>query len=321
MKSITHLKLSAILTSVLLFELSAHAQTWSKISAPVDNYWQSITSSSDGTKLAAVTGYPNNGNIYVSTNSGSNWTQSSSSSAEWSGIACSADGSRLIVVAQNSLPRLSTNGGGNWTNAAVSSTGWTSVASSFDGSRLVMLGSAGIFTSTNFGATWNTNKIAGVTLGEIASSADGTRLAAVAFQGGIYTSGDSGTTWTSNSTPAPIPNFTCIASSADGSHLLAGVGGNGGSLYISADYGKNWHSNNVPRQVWSSVTSPPTAVIWPPVVIPPFLLPPISARPGFPIKYRLRVGTASRHQRMAANWPPEFLAVRFGPGKAHLLQN
>jgi len=49
--------------------------SWTQTSAPL-NYWQSVASSSDGTKLVAVV---NGGFIYTSTDSGVNWTQRDSS--------------------------------------------------------------------------------------------------------------------------------------------------------------------------------------------------------------------------------------------------
>ena len=56
--------------------------------------------------------------------------------------------------------------------------------------------------------------------GQVASSVDGTKLAI----GGrsIYTSSDSGLTWVSNSAPVSyVPNYSRIASSADGCKMFA----------------------------------------------------------------------------------------------------
>jgi hypothetical protein len=47
--------------------------------------------------------------------------------------------------------------------------------------------------------------------------------------GAIYSSIDSGETWVSNSLPST--NWSCVASSADGSKLAAAV--NGGGIYVS----------------------------------------------------------------------------------------
>ena len=62
------------------------------------SYWYSITSSSDGTRLAAVV---YNGYIYTSTDSGATWTeQTAAGSRRWTSITSSADGTRLSAVAE-----------------------------------------------------------------------------------------------------------------------------------------------------------------------------------------------------------------------------
>jgi hypothetical protein len=66
-------------------------------------------------------------------------------------------------------------------------------------------------------------------------SADGMKVVATggpnlsfpSVVGGIYTSADSGSTWVSNS--APVTNWSCVSSSADGCKLVAAV--NGGGIY------------------------------------------------------------------------------------------
>ena len=61
--------------------------------------WKSITSSSDGNKLAAV---EYGGYIYISTDSGSSWTpQTSAGSRNWESITSSSEGTKLAAVVQN----------------------------------------------------------------------------------------------------------------------------------------------------------------------------------------------------------------------------
>src|SRR6185295_5914873 len=55
--------------------------------------WQSVASSSDGSKLVAVV---YSGQIYTSTDSGANWTARGSSTL-WISVASSADGSTLVA--------------------------------------------------------------------------------------------------------------------------------------------------------------------------------------------------------------------------------
>jgi len=74
--------------------------TWTA-NTTTSGLWTSIASSSDGNRLAAVSGSTSvSGNIYTSTDSGSTWTIAGNApSAEWMGIASSSDGSLLAAVA------------------------------------------------------------------------------------------------------------------------------------------------------------------------------------------------------------------------------
>jgi len=58
--------------------------------------WQSIASSSDGSKLAAVVW---DGSLYTSSDSGATWTErTTAGSRDWSSIASSSDGSKLAAA-------------------------------------------------------------------------------------------------------------------------------------------------------------------------------------------------------------------------------
>ncbi|MCA9301739.1 exo-alpha-sialidase, partial [Candidatus Saccharibacteria bacterium] len=78
--------------------------------------WYSITSSSDGTKLAAVV---SGGYIYTSTNSGVTWTEATSAgSRAWSSITSSSDGTKLAATIggyDDDYIYTSTDSGATWT--------------------------------------------------------------------------------------------------------------------------------------------------------------------------------------------------------------
>ena len=156
--------------------------------------WNSITSSSDGTRLAAVDG----NNIYTSTNSGATWTNDTASTSlsglGWGSIASSQVGTRLFVSVDVGDLYTSTNGGATWTNETT-------------GTSLSGLG---------WGDCNGTDSLV--------SSADGTHLAALADGGDIYTSADGGTTWTDQTSAGPR-NWCGISSSQDGTMLAAVDGG------------------------------------------------------------------------------------------------
>jgi hypothetical protein len=166
--------------------------TWIQTSLPSGS---DIASSSDGTILAAAAA----GGIYISTNSGATWTLTSTPMEEWSAIACSTNGAKLVAMAATYWP--------------------------YQG---------GIFTSVNSGATWTqrppTYTPAGFDFISVASSSDGNRLAAVGPDTGLYLSMNSGGNWT----VSYAAGAGAVASSADGIHLVtAGTGDSGwaGGIY------------------------------------------------------------------------------------------
>ena len=124
--------------------------------------------------------------------------------------------------------------------------------------------------STNSGATWATGGGAPTAGGwsSVTCSWDGTKMAAAqhissfgtygSIPGGIYISTNSGSTWSPAS--APSGQWVSVASSADGTHLVATSQPNGeyytrGLIYFSTDSGLTWRSNNVADGTWTSVAS------------------------------------------------------------------
>jgi hypothetical protein len=252
-----------VFRSMLLAVESASAQTWTQTIAPTNN-WCSIASSADGNKLVAAA---NNGVIYSSSDSGNDWTSNNVPTNRWTGVASSADGSKLVAVtylpSSPSVIYTSSDSGNTWTSNNVAAAsglnlyGWRGVASSADGKILIASAVVGgavfpnfyAFISTNSGADWAPlrNDIA-----FIACSSDGTKLVADAYSSNsIITSTNSGVTW--NVTNSPVANWRALASSADGSKLVAVVGG--GHIYTSSDSGNSWTTNNVSVQNWFSVAS------------------------------------------------------------------
>ncbi|MFZ2152006.1 MAG: hypothetical protein WAV09_02775, partial [Minisyncoccia bacterium] len=81
--------------TILLSSSETFALTWTEQTSSGSRTWVTVTSSSDGTKLAAgVYG----GYIYTSTDSGANWTQQTGSgSRNWRGVTSSSDGTKLAA--------------------------------------------------------------------------------------------------------------------------------------------------------------------------------------------------------------------------------
>jgi VCBS repeat-containing protein len=209
--------------------------------------WQSIVSSADGTKLAAVARYDY---IYTSTDSGVTWTaRMTDIGRSWSSIASSADGMKLAAVGFDGI-YTSTDAGVTWTARRTDITRqWLSIASSADGAKLTALhherslqGGLLIYTSNDSGVNWTVRNInesdpdTSWHTGSLASSADGTKLAAVARNGYIYSSYDSGSTWTMRFGGNPR-NWQSVAMSADGTKQVAT---DSTDIYTSSNSGNTW---------------------------------------------------------------------------------
>lgn len=175
--------------------------TWTARAVSGAPLFSGITSSSDGTKLAAVVSTDSStGYIYTSADSGATWTtRTGAGSHRWRAISSSADGTKLVAGSSDNVY------------------GWLS-------------GLGYIYTSTDSGVTWTQRTEAGQhAWSGLASSADGTRLAASANDrrgypynqslGYLYTSIDSGATWVQQDATASL--WSAITSSSDGTKLAA----------------------------------------------------------------------------------------------------
>lgn len=183
-----------------------------------------MASSADGTKLVAAA-YSEH--IYISTNSGTTWTQTTAPATNWTSVASSADGTKL-VAANNGSIYTSANAGALWTQASAPSNSWASVASSADGARLVAASGSGfIYTWASPGTNWTLSTAANISWSSVASSADGSKLVAVGGPGGVvYTSADAGGTWSTINTPfnSAWESWPSVACAADGSKFVALAG-------------------------------------------------------------------------------------------------
>lgn len=247
-------KLMAISGDNGIFISTNSGATWISTNWSDSYWWGSGASSADGKTLAATvlsTTNFNFGFIYCSTNSGVTWNSNKISYI--SGVAMSADGTKMVAAGTPYLWR-STNSGITWMQATgapviyypmVSPSQY--IASSADGNKLVYCippgeGNAGeIYVSTDCGNSWNLTSAPNEPWLAVASSADGNTLLAVpndfTSPYPIYLSTNSGTSWTTNGSSYEI--WEAVASSADGGKLFAGAWGdnladpNSGTIYIS----------------------------------------------------------------------------------------
>lgn len=152
---------------------------------------------------------------------GQSWTLTSAPVTNWTSIACSADGSK-VVAASSGLIYTSTNAGKTWTTTTAPSGPWVSVASSADGVTLLAaendhFENVAIYTSTNSGTEWIKGNASLDYYRGLTCSADGAKATVVASPrvpmadvGLIYTSTNSGIDW--SGTSAPYEGWQAVAS-------------------------------------------------------------------------------------------------------------
>jgi len=190
---------------------------------------------------------------------GATWSKrDAAGSQNWSSIAGSTDGSKLVAAAWGGKIHTSSDAGANWTeHPGAGDRNWLAVASSADGNKLAALYDWGgyIFTSSDAGVTWTAQANSGSRKwSAVASSADGNKLVATATGGRIYTSANAGATWTERAADG-LHNWTAVTISDDGQKLSATAGG-GGYIYSSNDGGATWvaqTSAGVPN--WAAIAS------------------------------------------------------------------
>jgi hypothetical protein len=177
------------------------------------------------------------------------WTEIAAPSTNIGPIACSADGSKLLLASGDSyqvggILYVSHDAGQTWTAADAPAGVWVGLASSADGTTLVASQAPewAIYTSSNAGATWDRSAVPVVWWQDVACSADGTKLFAAGAlttnnePGAIWFSNDSGRDW--KPTGAPPAHWVHLACSADGATLVAGEGDN---VWVSTNSGGNFH--------------------------------------------------------------------------------
>jgi len=222
------------------------ALTWSKKTGatPDTEFPYGVRQTQDG-------GYILAGSIWSADAAGS-WTETRPAGnvdKDWSSVASSTDGSRLIAGACTGRLYISSNGGSSWSETRpagdVDKCWINSVTSGADGSHLIVGTSPGrLYVSSNGGTTWTETQPAGNVDKHwqgLASSADGNKLIAGVYGvGRLYISADGGSSWSETRPAGDVDkSWYAVASSADGNKLVAGTCF-GGRLYVSSNGGFSW---------------------------------------------------------------------------------
>lgn len=168
--------------------------TWSLTTAPTANpddfTWNSVTSSADGTKLAALA----SGRIYTSADSGATWGLTSAPPWNWSTIASSSDGMKLAAdFCCAGYVYTSSDAGGTWAEQPASIADWGLIVSSGDGTQLAGLGcpivecpTHTILFSGDSGVDWVTIDDSDNPWNCLVLAANGDLVIAAVSGGGIY---------------------------------------------------------------------------------------------------------------------------------------
>lgn len=172
------------------------------------------------------------------------WVKTSApNNLDWSIVASSSDGSKIVAVVNNDYIYTSTNRGVNWTKQAISfgALRWVCVSSSSDGTNLVAgIGNGtngNLYNSTNSGVTWTQQTSSGSRQwNSIASSSTGQISYAAAYANAVYSSTNYGVTW--NATASGNRNWISIACNSTGTFIVA-VAQND-YVYTSSNSGSNW---------------------------------------------------------------------------------
>jgi len=269
--------------SAIIWTSTDAGANWSALNPTPNRTWTDITSSSDGSKLAATSfnlGYGIRGKVSTSINAGLTWVDwdlgnpQLPSTGGYECITSSEDGMKLFVIDSNCTVWTYNATLPGWYSAVTSPTGGlnpgnitppntlpfvptVAITSSSYGTKLAAaVYGGGIWTSTDFGKNWYNKTGTNREWTDITSSSDGTKLAAVEYDGGIWTSIDAGENWTVRNPIWYTYNikWTGITSSSDGSKLAAtqfvstatgAVGG--GEIWTSTDAGVSWKSMAPPH--------------------------------------------------------------------------
>ena len=180
------------------------------------------------------------------------WAALNSGNLDWTALACSADGTKVVAAEGYGYIYTSVDSGSSWAAQNSGSRNWSAVASSADGTKLVAaFYGESLYTSVDSGTNWTAQNSGGHYWSSVASSSDGTKLVAADFTGYIYTSVDSGTNWTAQNSGQAVWN--AVASSSDGSKLVAAE--YDGYIHTSIDSGTNWTTQDSGQRDWQSVAS------------------------------------------------------------------
>jgi hypothetical protein len=240
--------LLAVNSSSGVYTSTNFGSTWLSNSVPPNANWAATAVSADGSTLIASAQVF--GSVYYSTNAGMNWRSNGIPTGYWTGLACSADGTKLAAF-WSGIIYTSTNSGGVWTSNNVS--GGTVLACSADGRYLFRQNGAQLNISADWGTTWFTTTLP-ANSAALGISSNAQRLV-LAYNGVTAISTNLGTNWIS--TYGPAKSWRAGAASYDTSRMAVVTTGTDGiylwtppvlslTNVIGANFTVQWSTNGTP---------------------------------------------------------------------------
>ena len=175
--------------------------------------------------------------VYLSTNNGSNWSQTISSPPQIRSLASSGNN---IFAGTNAGVYLSTNNGTNWTLIGLVSYWITSLT--VTGNYLFAgHNGTGVWLSTNSGTNWTNTSLNNADVSSLASNGNNIFAGAGGTGGspGLYFSSNNGTNWVMTS----LNDKNIYSLFINGNSVYAGTGGSG--VYLSTNNGNTWTQTNL----------------------------------------------------------------------------
>ncbi|MBL7127713.1 MAG: T9SS type A sorting domain-containing protein [Ignavibacteria bacterium] len=182
-----------------------------------------------GTKIFAGT-YSNG--VYLSTNNGANWTQTSLNNRDIRALAIIGD--NVIAGTMNNGIYFSTNNGASWTQSnLITEDVWTLAV----GGNNVFAGTdhTGVYISTNNGSSWSQTSMTNITVNSLFISGNDILAAAGVGGWGVFLSVNNGNSWTL----IGDLNIGTYSVAASGNYIYAGPYYHG--IYLSTDFGIHWN--------------------------------------------------------------------------------
>jgi len=199
----------------------------------------------NGNNIFAGTYNPGNG-VYLSTDNGTNWTQTSLNNQNIFSLA--VNGNNIFAgTYPNSGLFLSTDNGTSWNLTSLNN---QSVFSLTVNGNNIFAGTIdnGVYLSTNNGTSWTQTSLNNQTIRSLAVNGNNI-FAGTGYPGisnGVYLSTNNGTTWNQTS----LTNINVYSLAVNGNSIFAGTSFDG--IYISTNNGTTWNQTSLNNQaVWS----------------------------------------------------------------------